>query len=88
MSWIQTSFHQYYGHKDINSEAVTTGKSLILGGIYGRYEAAGIGVFVATKTVLNNKKITKKMNLTPGVKDKTYIVQGFGSIGYRASQGF
>jgi glutamate dehydrogenase (NAD(P)+) len=27
MSWMEASYKQYYGHEDLNTEAVTTGKN-------------------------------------------------------------
>jgi hypothetical protein len=36
MSWMKSTYQAYYGHEDINADAVTTGKSKKLGGISGR----------------------------------------------------
>jgi len=36
MSWMKATYQAYYGHEDINSDAVTTGKSVHVGGISGR----------------------------------------------------
>jgi len=36
MSWMEATYKQYYGHEDINAEAVTTGKNESVGGISGR----------------------------------------------------
>lgn len=54
MSWMKSTYQAYYGHEDINADAVTTGKSKNLGGIKGRTESTGLGVFYATKKVLAN----------------------------------
>lgn len=54
MSWIKSTYQAYYGHKDIDADAVTTGKLITLGGITGRREATGLGVFYAAREVLNN----------------------------------
>jgi glutamate dehydrogenase (NAD(P)+) len=45
-------------------------------------------VFTAAKQLLNNVTITKKMKVLPGLKDKTFITQGFGNVGYWASKYF
>jgi glutamate dehydrogenase (NAD(P)+) len=36
MSWMKSTYQAYYGHEDINADAVTTGKFKHLGGISGR----------------------------------------------------
>ena len=50
-----------------------TGKSINLGGISGREEATGYGV------VESIKNFSKKKNID--LKNKTYILQGFGNVG-------
>lgn len=32
--------------------------------------------------------VAKRLKVTPGLKDKTFIVQGFGNVGYWASKYF
>lgn len=59
-----------------------------LGGITGRKEATGLGVFYCARQVLNNKQVCKKIGVEPGIKDKSFIVQGFGNVGYWASKFF
>jgi len=36
MSWMKSTYQAYYGHKDINADAVTTGKFKRQGGVSGR----------------------------------------------------
>lgn len=36
MNWMKSTYHAYYGHEDLNSDAATTGKSKNFGGIKGR----------------------------------------------------
>lgn len=88
MSWMKSTYQFHYGHEDINADAVTTGKKRNLGGIGGRTEATGLGVFYSTRQVLNHSLLTKTLGLQPGIKDKTFIVQGFGNVGYWASKFF
>ena len=51
---MKSAYQTYYGVDDIDADAVTTGKSRNLGGIGGRTESTGLGVFYATKQILNN----------------------------------
>ena len=37
---------------------------------------------------MTDKRIAKKLKVTPGLSEKTFIVQGFGNVGYWASKYF
>ena len=47
-----------------------------------------MGVFTSTKLLLTDKTIAKRLKVAPGLKDKTFIIQGFGNVGYWASKYF
>lgn len=47
-----------------------------------------MGVFYAAREVLSNEKVAKRLGVEPGIKGKTFIVQGFGNVGYWASKFF
>lgn len=85
---MKSTYQAYYGHEDINADAVTTGKYKRQGGISGRRESTGLGVFYATRQLLNDDWTTKKLNVEKGIEGKTFIVQGFGNVGYFASKFF
>lgn len=85
---MKSSYQSLFGQEDINADAVTTGKARNLGGISGRTESTGLGVFYATRQILNNAEVTKRLGITTGLKGKTFIVQGFGNVGYWASRFF
>lgn len=61
-----------------NQKATFTGKSLEYGGSKGREEATGTGVAICVK------EWAKKKNID--LKDKTFIVQGFGNVGSFAAK--
>lgn len=88
MSWMKSTYQSYYGQSDINSSAVTTGKYLNLGGISGRQQSTGLGVFTCAKQLLNHPTIAKNLKVTPGLKGKSFIVQGFGNVGFWATRYF
>ena len=88
MSWMKSSYQSFFGHRDINADAVTTGKFEQQGGISGRPESTGLGVFTSAKLLLTDPRIAKKLKVSPGLKDKSFIVQGFGNVGYWASRYF
>lgn len=85
---MKSTYQAHFGHKDIDADAVTTGKYEEQGGISGRLESAGLGIFTATKILMSNPLIAKKLKITPGLSEKTFIVQGFGNVGYFASKYF
>jgi len=49
MSLMKDTYHDFYGHRDINAAGVTTGKHVQQMGIRGRAEATGLGVYYATR---------------------------------------
>ena len=75
MDWISDEYCSLTRSRDIN---VVTGKSLINGGIQGRTEATGNGIMFTIEKwcEMNN------FNL----QDKTFIIQGFGNVGYHIAK--
>lgn len=88
MAWMVDTYNTLYGTRDINSSSLVTGKPLTLGGIDGRTEATGLGVFYGTRVLLENDSFCKKYNFTKGIKNKTMIIQGLGNVGYWAAKFF
>lgn len=43
-------------------------------------------MYYAVRELLNTKTFTDMVGLTTGIKDKTFIVQGFGAVGYWGSK--
>jgi glutamate dehydrogenase (NAD(P)+) len=86
VTWIKDTYKNVKGEQDINAEGCCTGKFLSQGGIAGRAESTGLGVYYCTRTLLDTKSFADKCGLTTGIKGKTFIVQGFGAVGYWASK--
>lgn len=85
MDTMKDTYTTLYGEKDLNSQGCCTGKSVLQGGINGRVESTGLGVYYGIREVLRNKNVCDQYGLSLGLADKTYIVQGFGNVGYWAS---
>ncbi|XP_037953185.1 glutamate dehydrogenase, mitochondrial-like [Teleopsis dalmanni] len=81
MSWICDQYMKTFGYNDINSLAIVTGKPIHNGGIRGRESATGRGVWKSGDMFISDKEWMDAVNLKPGWKDKTVIVQGFGNVG-------
>lgn len=88
MSWIKDTYSYIYGQNDVNAAACITGKPLNQGGIDGRPEATGLGVFYGTRHMMNNPEFAKLAGLTPTLKNKSVIIQGFGNVGSWAHKWF
>ena len=81
MAWIADTYATFK-HEEINALGCVTGKPLGQGGIQGRKEATGLGVFFGVREALNNKEDMKKLGLKPGIEGKKIIVQGLGNVGF------
>jgi glutamate dehydrogenase (NAD(P)+) len=89
MDIMKDTYHTLYGLQDFNQTAVVTGKSIVAGGIKGRPESTGLGVFYCIRNILEKpryEELRKKHGLTAGVEGKRVIVQGFGAVGYNAAK--
>jgi glutamate dehydrogenase (NAD(P)+) len=84
MGWILDTFRQL--SSDLNAEGCVTGKPLQMGGIRGRTEATGRGVFFGIQEACSNKDDMKQIGLEPGIEGKTFVVQGLGNVGYHAAK--
>lgn len=77
------------GNKDMNAAACVTGKSVENGGIEGRQESTGIGVFFGLREILtNHPSLCEAYGIKPGLAGKTVVIQGFGSVGFWAAKFF
>ncbi|WP_282132684.1 Glu/Leu/Phe/Val family dehydrogenase [Cellulophaga baltica] len=75
MAWILDTYMSTKAPAERSKNMhVVTGKPLGAGGSEGRDRATGYGVFLNIKFWASDKKIT--------LKDKRFIVQGFGNVGY------
>jgi glutamate dehydrogenase (NAD(P)+) len=80
MAWIKDTYEAFHP-QDVNSLACVTGKPISQGGIRGRTEATGLGVFFTVREAVNYAEDMKALGLTPGLKDKRVVIQGFGNVG-------
>lgn len=78
MAWIADTYASSKSPSErSNNFHVVTGKPVVSGGLEGRDRATGFGV------VTSIKKWAKQHDVK--LKGKTYIVQGFGNVGYWAA---
>jgi glutamate dehydrogenase (NAD(P)+) len=85
MTWIKDTYMNVKGETDINAEGCCTGKFIAQGGIHGRAESTGLGVYYAIREMTSYKTFLDRVDLPKGIKGRTFGVQGFGAVGYWAS---
>ena len=87
MAWIVDTY-QSLKPGEIDAAGCVTGKPLSLGGVRGRKEATGLGVFYGVREVCLMEDVMKKQGLSVGIKNKKVIVQGLGNVGYYSAKFF
>ena len=85
MAWIADTYAQFHPG-DIDAIACVTGKPISQGGIRGRKEATGRGVFFAVRECLADVDLCKTMGISPNLPGKRVVVQGLGNVGYHAAK--
>ncbi|MFY9464891.1 MAG: Glu/Leu/Phe/Val dehydrogenase [Sediminibacterium sp.] len=87
MAWIVDTYASLKPG-DIDAAGCVTGKPITQGGVRGRKEATGLGVFFGIREVCNMPDVMKRLGLSTGVEGKTVIVQGMGNVGYHCAKFF
>lgn len=84
MAWILDTYVAMHPG-EIDAAGCVTGKPVSQGGVRGRTEATGLGVFYGLREVCNMTEVMKKLGLPAGVKDKRVCVQGLGNVGFHSA---
>lgn len=87
MSWIVDTYSSL-NPNNIDAQACVTGKPVSQGGVRGRTEATGLGVFFGVREACSFQDDMEKLGLTTGIAGKRVIVQGLGNVGYHAAKYF
>jgi len=87
MSWIVDTYASLKPG-EVDAQACVTGKPVTQGGVRGRTEATGLGVYYGIKELCGVEADMKKIGLSTGVEGKKIIVQGLGNVGYHAAKFF
>ncbi|HUR66592.1 MAG TPA: Glu/Leu/Phe/Val dehydrogenase [Chitinophagaceae bacterium] len=87
MAWILDTYGAMHPG-EIDAAGCVTGKPVTQGGVRGRREATGLGVFFGLREVCNMPDIMNKLGLTVGVEGKRVAVQGLGNVGYHSAKFF
>jgi glutamate dehydrogenase (NAD(P)+) len=85
MAWVADTYQALASDK-LDALACVTGKPVAQGGVRGRVEATGMGVFFGIREACDVAEDMKPLGLEPGLEGKTVVVQGFGNVGYHAAK--
>lgn len=87
MAWIADTYSSLRSG-ELDALGCVTGKPVTYGGIRGRTEATGRGVFFTVREAMDNAEDMKALGLSRGLKGKRVVVQGLGNVGYHAAKFF
>lgn len=85
MSWIADTY-MAMNPGELNGLGCVTGKPIAQGGIRGRTEATGRGVFFGVREACNEPDDMARLGLGVGLGGKRVVVQGLGNVGSHAAQ--
>jgi glutamate dehydrogenase (NAD(P)+) len=87
MAWIADTYTQLRPG-ELDALGCVTAKPVSAGGIRGRTEATGRGVFYGVREICSVAEDMKALGLGPGIEGKRVVVQGLGNVGYFAARFF
>lgn len=87
MAWILDTYITMHPG-EIDAAGCVTGKPVSQGGVRGRREATGLGVFFGLREVCSMPDVMEKLGLPVGVEGKRIVVQGLGNVGYHSAKFF
>jgi glutamate dehydrogenase (NAD(P)+) len=85
MSWIVDTFTTL-SPGTIDALGCVTGKPVTQGGVRGRAESTGRGVYFALREAVCDEEDMHARKIRPGVEGKRAVVQGLGNVGYHAAK--
>ncbi len=83
MAWIADTYAAFK-YEETDALACVTGKPLGQGGIQGRTEATGLGIYYGLRETLNHAELISGTGLSLGMEGKRIVLQGLGNVGYHA----
>jgi glutamate dehydrogenase (NAD(P)+) len=85
MSWIVDTYSAL-NPGQLDALGCVTGKPVTQGGVRGRKEATGRGLFYALREACAQPAEMKRLGLATGLEGKRVVVQGLGNVGYHAAK--
>ncbi len=85
MAWIVDTFLALHPGS-LDGLGCVTGKPVTQGGVRGRREATGRGLYFALREACGFEDDMKALGLSPGLEGKRVVVQGLGNVGYHVAK--
>ena len=85
MAWIVDTYLAM-SPNPLDALACVTGKPVSQGGIRGRREATGRGLFYALREICSHAEDMTLLGLSAGLAGKRVVVQGLGNVGYHVAK--
>jgi glutamate dehydrogenase (NAD(P)+) len=85
MAWIADTYSAF-NPGQIDALACVTGKPVSQGGVRGRVEATGRGVYYGLREACDDADDMKALGLARGLDGKRVVVQGLGNVGYHTAK--
>jgi glutamate dehydrogenase (NAD(P)+) len=85
MAWVVDTYAAL-APSSVDALASVTGKPLGQGGVRGRLEATGRGLYFALREACGYEEDMASLGLTAGLAGKRVVVQGLGNVGYHAAK--
>jgi glutamate dehydrogenase (NAD(P)+) len=81
MAWIVDTYAML-APGSIDALGCVTGKPVTQGGVRGRTQATGRGVFFALREAVNDEEEMRAIGMKTGLSGKRIVVQGLGNVGF------
>jgi glutamate dehydrogenase (NAD(P)+) len=85
MAWVVDTYLAMHP-ESLDGLACVTGKPVTQGGVRGRREATGRGLFFAVREAVSFADDMKALGLETGISGKRVVVQGLGNVGYHVAK--
>ncbi len=85
IAWMSDTYCQLSRGEESALGAVT-GKPLGSGGVRGRVEATGRGVYFGIREAVSFREDMDRLGLSTGLDGKRVVIQGLGNVGYHAGR--
>jgi glutamate dehydrogenase (NAD(P)+) len=85
MAWIVDTY-LVLNPGALDGLGAVTGKPISEGGVRGRREATGRGLFFALREACGLSEDMARLGLSPGLEGKRLVIQGFGNVGYHTAK--
>jgi glutamate dehydrogenase (NAD(P)+) len=85
MAWIADTY-MALNPGSLDALGCVTGKPVTQGGVRGRKEATGRGLFYALREACAQPADMARLGLSTGLEGKRLVIQGLGNVGYHAAK--